>query len=186
MQILFIVLGLIGLTMTFFGVKWTFKSFKAKEIIGFPLSYLKKEFEIIRPGLFTLSIVGGGFVDNSGSFRVLVKRKDNQKVIDLKENFMKPRFSKNWKIGVEYLQFNISHPGLYKVEIENAEDLVVKKSMLKTKQVFQSPLPVENIEISIRETIPISKKLLGIIFLVLSVNMSAWGIMLGINPELFG
>lgn len=183
MQILFLVLGLI---LTFFGVKWTFKSFKGKEIIGFPLSELKKEFEIIKPGLFTLCVVGGGYVDNSGNFRTLVMRKDNQKIIELKENILKPRFRKNRKMGVEYLQFKISHVGLYKVEIENAEDLVVKKSMLKTKQVFQSPLSVEKIEISIKETIPISKKLFGIIFLVLGVNMSAWGIMLEVNPELFG
>jgi hypothetical protein len=186
MQILFIVLGLIGLTMTFFGAKWTFKSFKSKEIIGFPLNELEKEFEIIKPGLFTLCIIGGGYVNNTGSFRALVKRKENQKVIDLKENFMKPRFRKNWKMGVEYLQFKISNSGLYNVEIENAEDLIVKKSMLKTKQIFQSRLPIENIEVSIKETIPIGKKLFGIIFLVLGVNMSAWGIMLGINPDLFG
>lgn len=172
--------------MIFVGAKWTFKLFKAKEIIVFPLIELKKEFEIKKPGLYTLCIIGGGYVKNSGSFRALVKCKDTQEIIDIKENFIQPRFPKNWKMGVDYLQFKISNYGIYKVEIENAKDLIVKKSMLKAKQIFQSPLPVENIEISIKETIPIGKKLFGIVFLVLGVNMSAWGIMLGINPELFG
>jgi hypothetical protein len=57
MQTLFIVLGLIGLIMTFFGAKWTLKSFKAKEIIGFPLNELEREFVIINPRLFTLCIL---------------------------------------------------------------------------------------------------------------------------------
>lgn len=171
--------------MIFFGAKWTFKSLKAKEIIGFPLAEREKEFEIKNAGLFTLCIIGGGYVNNSGSFRVQIKGKDNQRTVYLKENFIKPKFRKNWKMGVEYLQFNISNYGLYKVEIGNPEDLIVKKSMLKIKRMFQSPLPIENIEILIKETVPISKKLFGIIFLVLGVNLSAWGIMLGINPDLF-
>ncbi|SFU65406.1 hypothetical protein SAMN05216480_111123 [Pustulibacterium marinum] len=186
MQILFIVLGFIGLTMTFFGVKWTVTSFKAKEISCFPFNNLKKEFEIKRPGQYTLSIIGGGFVGNTSNFHISVKTKDHQKIVDYEENFMRPRFRKNGKIGVEYLQFKISDSGLYKVEIENPEDLIVKKSIVKTKQFFQAPLAVENIEISIGETIPISKKLFGIIFLVLGVNISVWGIILGINPQLFG
>jgi hypothetical protein len=99
---------------------------------------------------------------------------------------MKSRIRKNWKVRVEYLQFKISRAGLYKVKTENVEDLIVKKSMLKTKHVFQSPLRIENIVASIKKTIPISKKLYGIIFLVLGVNMSAWRITLGINPKLFG
>ncbi len=172
--------------MTFFGVKWTLKSFKTKEIICFPLNEKEKEFEIINIGLFTFSVLGGGYVNNSGNFLATIKSKDNQKRIDLKENYIKTRFRKNWKIGVEFLQFKISNTGFYKVEIKNPEDLIVKKSMLKIKQIFQSPLPVENIEILIKETIPTRKKLFGIIFLVLGVNLSTWGILLGISPDIFG
>jgi hypothetical protein len=186
MQILFIILGVIGLAMTFFGVKWTLKSFRAKTIEIFPLIELRKEFEIIRPGLFSICIIGGGHVNNTGSFQVSVQHKDNKKTIDLKENYMKPRFHKKWKTGVEYFSLKIENCGIYKVEISNPEDLIVKQSINKSQHVFQSPLPIENIEISIKETVTISKQLFGIIFLTLGVNMSIWGIMLGINPELFG
>jgi hypothetical protein len=96
---------------------------------------------------------------------------------------MESRIRKNWKVWAEYLQFKISREGLYKVKI--VEDLIVEKSMLKTKHIFQSPLRIENIAASIKKTIPISKKFYGIIFLVLGVNMSAWRITLGINPKLF-
>ncbi len=186
MQIIFIILSLIGFTLTFFGVKWTYRSFKAKEIVGFPLIMKEQEFEISKPGLFALCIIGGGHVKNSGNFRVLIINTIDQKVIDLKENFMKPRFRKNWKIGVEILNFKVSNSGHFKVQIENAEDLIVKKSMLITERFFQSSLSIRNIEVMIKETIPVSKRLFGIIFLVVGVNMSAWGVMLGFNPELFG
>ncbi len=58
--------------------------------------------------------------------------------------------------------------------------------MLTAKQIFQTPLSIENITVSIQETITIGKKIFGIIFLVLGINASFWGIMLGINPNLFG
>lgn len=186
MQALFIVFGIIGLIMIFFGAKWTWKSVKAKEIVNFPFIESKKEFEIKNIGLFSLCILGGGSVNNSGCFQVQIKDRDNQRIVELKENTMKPRFRKNWKMGVEYFQFKISKNGWYKIEIKNPKDLVVKQSTLKIKQVFQYPVPTESLEVLIKETIPNSKKLFGILLLVLGVNISAWGIMLGINPHLFG
>jgi len=186
MQILFLALGLVGFIITIFGARWNFRSFQTKEIIGFSIIELEKEFVIKKPGLFTICIIGGGYLNNNDNFRILVKSKENQKVIDLKENCIKPRFRRNCKIGIEYRQFSISDSGIYKVEIENVKDLIVKKSMLKTKQIFQSPLPIKNIEVLIKETIPISKKLLGIVFFILGLNMFFWGIILGVTPELFG
>jgi hypothetical protein len=58
--------------------------------------------------------------------------------------------------------------------------------MLKTMQLVESKEPIENLRVLIKETIPIRRKLLGIIFLILGANMSAWGITLSINPNLFG
>lgn len=177
-------MGLIGLTMLFFGLKWSLKSFKSKKIIEFPILDSVKEFEIINPGLYSFCIIGGGYVHNSEGFKTLISNVGSQKSIDLEENIIKPRFRKNWKMGVEYLQFKINNIGNYKIEIQNPEKLIVKKSMLKTKQIFQSNQLMENIEILIKETIPVKKKLFGILFLVLGVNMSAWGIMLTLNPSL--
>ena len=186
MQILYIILGVIGLTMTFLGAKWSIKSFRAKEIINFPITHFKKDFEIIKPGLYALCIVGGASVNDAGNLRILIKHKDDQHVVELKEHLIKPRFRKKGKIGVEYLQFKILHSGRYQIELKNIDNLIVKKSRLTAQQIFQSPLSFENIEISIKETITIGKKIFGIIFLVLGINASFWGIALSIYPNLFG
>ena len=186
MQILFIVTGIIGLTMFFFGVKWFLKSFNSKEIIEFPFLDNHKEFEIKNTGLYTIQILGAAQITNSGQFTIRLINKDNQKNIALKDYFLKPRFRKNWKIGIEYLHFKITESGNYIIKLENQNSFVAKKSMLKINSPFQQNKPSNNLKIIIKEAITPSKKLLSILFLVLGVNISFWGILLTINPNAFG
>ncbi len=167
MQILVIVMGVVGIILLFFGIKWSWKSLKAKEIIQFPFSQDQTQFKIEKTGLFSLCILGGRYLANSGGFGAQI-------------------FRKNMKMGVEFFHFTISQSGGYILHLENQEDLIVKTSMIKIKQLFQSPQLTENLQVLIKETIPVGKRIMGIIFLVLGVNMTAWGIMLGIYPNLFG
>ena len=177
-------MGAVGLTMLFFGIKWSIQSVRPKAIVQFSLGDKEQNFVFSDEGLYTFCVLGAGYI-NTGEFEVRLSNQASKNEIEMLENFMKPRFRKDWKIGVEYLNFRIKIPGEYKLELINPESLTAKKSMLKAKQLLKSPIPATNLEGMIKKTIPISKKLFGIIFLVLGVNMSAWGIMLGINPNLF-
>ena len=172
--------------MLFFGVKWILKTLKAKEIIEFPLMEGERDVEIKRTGLFALYILGVRSVDYSPHFKIKIENRENGKTVTSKENAVQMRFHKKQKMGIEYLNFSISMIGVYKIKIEKPENLIVKQTMLRTIIPFQSSSPIENIQLLIKETVPISQKILGIIFLIVGLNLSTWGIMLGINPGLFG
>ena len=179
-------MGLTGLAMLFAGAKWSVESFKSNDIVEFPIIDKLKEFEIIKSGLYAVCIVGGFYVHNLAGFKTSIFNIHNQKQIDLKEPNLKFRFRKKWKVGIEHLHFRIIEAGRYKIEIQLPEKLTVKESMLTTKQPFQSSQPIENIEVLIKGIVPLGKKILGIVFLVLGVNLSVWGILLSIIPKLFG
>ena len=136
--------------------------------------------------IFAFCIIGGGYARNSNNFQVQIKRKDDEQIVNLKKTFIKPRVLKNNKIGIEYLQFNISNSGVYKIKIKNPEGLIVKESILKFGLIFKSNPPVKNIEILIKETTPIIKQFFGIIFLVLGLNLFMWSVILAINLDRFG
>ena len=181
MENLFILMVPAGLILFFVGGRWMYAALKSKEIIKFPLDNQKQEFRVDKPGLFSFSLIGGGYVKNSGGFRASVKRKEYHIKVESHEPFIKAIIMKNWRIGVEYLHFKISDSGIYIVEIDGVKDLVIKGSILKIKQLYQRSIPSKYIEVSIRETIPPTKQLFGIIFFVLGANITAWGIILGLN-----
>jgi len=170
MQILFILMGIVGLAMLFFGIKWSIESVRSKALVRFPLDNRTQEFELMDEGLYTFCILGSRFVGNSASYTTSLSNIENKEKVELVQNFLKPKFRVGWKIGIEYQNFRIRKSGQYKLELGNPNSLKGNSS---------------NLEGMIKKTIPVSKKIFGIIFLVLGMNMSAWGIMLGINPNLF-
>lgn len=185
MQILFLLMSFVGMILLFFGVKWIVKLFQLKDVVEFPIVEGIKEFEINKTGLYAVCIVGGAYIKYSEGFNIQILNVQNGKQLDLKENSLKPIFRKKVGTGVEYLQFNIQHIGRYKIEIHHAEKLIVKKSMLKIKQLFPSQ-SLDSIEILIQGKMPVGEYISGIVFLVLGANMALWGVILGINPNLFG
>ena len=165
MQILYLLIGLIGLIMLFFGAKWLLRS---KTVVKFTINKNIKEFKIGRSGVYAVCFMETRFFNNFGVFHIKIINSDNQERIDMKKNFLKWRFIKNWKKGVEYYQFKIQNAGNYRIEIDQAN-----KS-------------IHNIEVLIKESVTVSKKIFGILFLVFGVNISFWGIILAINPNPFG
>ena len=100
------------------------------------------------------------------------------------ENIIKPRFTHNWKLGVEFSQFRIDKIGKYTIKIQNAENLIVKPSMIFSIRYFQKELSTDSIQILIKESISTTKKFLSIIFLILGLNMAIWGFILSFIPEI--
>lgn len=101
-------------------------------------------------------------------YNFLISKDSSQYIIKSKENSTKWRFRKNGEMFIEHSIFNISETGNYNIKAE----------LLKPNQE-------QNDLIIIKETVSITKKILGILFLVFGVNGSFWGIMLSINPNVF-
>ncbi len=170
MQVLFILMGIVGLTMLFVGIKWSIESIRPKPLVRFPLSERTQEFELKDEGLYAFCILGSRFVGYPSSYTSSLSNMENEEKIKLVQNFLKPKFRVGWKIGIEYQNFKIRKPGKHKLVLGDPNFLRGNSS---------------NLEGMIKKTVTVTKKLFGIIFLVLGMNMSAWGIMLGINPNLF-
>lgn len=172
--------------MLIFGVKWMLATFRLKDVVEFPLSKKEEEFEISKLGRYALCIVGGGYVKGLEGLTVKLVHLESGEKIEVEEVLLKPRFRKHWKISIECLHFMINKSGNFRIEIEPPERLRVNRSMLIFKRSFQAPEPIENLSILIKETNPVIQRILGIVFLVLGANLLVWGIILRINPGIFG
>jgi hypothetical protein len=106
MQVLFILMGAAGLTMLFLGIKWSIQSVRPKAIVQFSLTDKEQNFILRDEGLYTFCILGAGYI-NIGEFKARLSNQASKNEIEMVENLIKPRFRKNWKIGVEYLNFRI-------------------------------------------------------------------------------
>jgi len=184
MQLIPIAIGIIGLGMFLLGIKWMIISMSKKDIINFNINDTQKEFKIEKEGFFSICIIGGGYVDGSNGFRIIIENTTTSKKIYPTEKTMKYRFRKNWKLGVEFSQFKVNEPGKYLIVIQNIQSLIIKPSMLRSKRFFQKKLSTEFIEVLIKESTSTSKKILSIVFLIVGGNMTLWGFVLTFMPEM--
>jgi hypothetical protein len=182
MQILFIFIGIIGLLFIVFAIRIFIKIKSKKEIAIFELNNNPKVIEFNTKGLHSICFIGVGFISDKGFFNVELK---NKKQIQLIKTFPRYSFWHSGKIGIEIWKFKIDETGLYELVFKNVSDLVAKKPMLMSKRFFQSKIKPESIRVLIKETIPVKYRILSIVFLVIGINAFAWGIIIGINPNVF-
>jgi len=179
MQLLYLTIGLTGLTMMFFGAKWLLRS---KTVVNFPIKEGSKEFKIKKPGVYAVCVMGGGLIKGFGQYNFQLSHSNNQRQIKLKRPILKWRFRKNWVMGVESAQFKISDVGGYKIEITNLSNAATTNSVKKKEHKSRPNPPIRGNQILIKATVSLLKKIAGIFFLVLGVQGSFWGILLAINP----
>ncbi|MFC0604136.1 hypothetical protein [Winogradskyella pulchriflava] len=146
----------------------------------FTLDSESKEIQLNSTGLYSLSFLGAGFVDNQGKFGAELKS-ENGKLIKLNKTFPNYRFRKNGTIGLEYWHFEISESGKYILTFENLNDLIAKHSMLISKRMFQKKINPKNLKILLKETISTKNRLFSIVGLVIGVNAVIWGILIGLT-----
>jgi len=176
--IYFILLTILGLIATFFGGKWSFKTLMAKSIASFKISETESEIEINKPGKYSICILGAGLIENLNDSSFTLINKNNNKKIPLKELLIKPRFSKNMKLGIELIEFSILDPGNFILTIKDYDKLKAKSSQLFLKNLTSPNIDINTTTIIVRETQSLIKKIGAIILLVLGVNASAWGFIL--------
>ena len=57
--------------------------------------------------------------------------------------------------------------------------------MLVSKRLFQKKLPIEKIDIIVKETSSSSKFIIGLLMVVFGFNIAGWGMILAFNPQVF-
>ncbi|WP_100616056.1 hypothetical protein [Confluentibacter citreus] len=183
MQAIFLLLGIAGLAMFFFGMKTLIKKYKSKTIAELNFTENPSEINIKKKGLYAVCFIGGGHANNKDKFDLQITNNGNK--IDVLEKQIKFKFRHNGKLSTEFYHFEIKNIGKYKFEFKNIADLEVKESMLLSKRMFQNTLPVNNVGIVIKETSSNSKFIIGLLMAVFGFNIAGMGIILAFNPQLY-
>ncbi len=165
----------IGIILLYFGGKWIIKMLKPKEYAELTVEDTEMPFFIEAPGLFSVGFVGGKYVRIPDEFLIEIKDQHNQQPLQLTKKTLKYTFLRKWRPGVEGFHFNIQSAGEYVVSIRNLDKVVVSKI------IFSKPLPTEQILVVIRESLSLPKRVMGIIFITLGINMFVWGILLSLG-----
>lgn len=179
MQIIFLLVGILGLVMFFLGMKTLIKIYFNQAIAELNLSenLTEKNFEKI--GTYSLCFVGG-YVNNKGNFDLYISNNGMQ--LDVYEKQMKFRFKHKGQLATEFYQFEVESIGKHKFEFKNIADLEIKKSMLLLKRIFQNQVTNNNVEIVIRETSKTSNFIISLLMAVFGFNIAGWGFILAVNP----
>jgi len=183
MQIMFFLIGVIGLVMFLIGGKMLIKKYKNKIIRELKLTDNWNEINFEKTGLYSVCVLGGGYANNLGNFEAKITNNGNE--IETVEKQMKFKFHHKGKLATEFYQFEIENPGIHKLIFKSIEDLEVKESMLVSKRLFQTKLPIEKIGILVKETSSSSKFIIGLLMTVFGFNIAGWGVILAFNPQLF-
>lgn len=182
MQIIFLLIGIIGLVMFVFGIKTLIKNYR-NEIIS-ELKLTENEINFQKIGTYSICIVGGGYANNLGNFETQITH--NETKLNTIEKLLKFKFHYKGRLATEFYSFEIENLGIHKIFIKNIEDLEVKESMLVSKRLFQKKLPIEKIGLIVKETSSSTKFIIGLLMTVFGINISIWGIILTFNPQLIG
>ena len=181
MQIIFLLIGIIGLVMFFFGGKILIEKYRNKIISELKLAENEINFEKV--GSYSICVVGGGYANNLGNFEAKIT--NNGTELDTIEKQLKFKFHHKGRLATEFYQFEVESPGIHKIIFKNIEDLEVKESMLVSKRLFQKKLPIEKISIIVKETSSSSKFIIGLLMTIFGFNIAGWGIILAFNPQVF-
>ncbi len=184
MQIIFLLIGIIGLIMFYYGFRIFIKKYRCKTAIA-ELDFNENSTDINfkKSGLYSISFIGGSYANNTGNLDVTITN-DNEDV-EIVEKLIKGSFLYNNKIGTEFYQFEIENPGLYKMQFYNIDNLELKQSKLVSKRSFQNNLPIENIRVIVKEAITNFKYIFSILLMVFGFNIAGWGMILAFNPSIF-
>ena len=119
---------------------------------------------------------------SSGNFQAQLVQRENQEPIPLKEHAIKPGGNNS----LEYFQFEVPRPGWFQLNLQNQRSIKMKPTILLVSRFFQRAVPVEELTIRVKQSISLSKRLFGILLMILGANFCGWGFILAFNPGLLG
>ena len=165
--------------MVAYSFKMFLKGMRINPIGVFNLEDNSHEFEIERPGYYSISILGAGFVRELQ--RVTIKLTLNN-VYDLEVgvHMIAPRFRKDSRMGIEYWGFSTSGIGRCTITLSNMEYIEAYDSMLIPQRVFESPIDHSKLKVIIHPSLPPIHKVASVFSLILGVWLVVAGILVWI------
>ena len=108
MQIIFLLIGIIGLVMFVFGIKTLIKNYR-NEIIS-ELKLTENEINFQKIGTYSICIVGGGYANNLGNFETQITH--NETKLNTIEKNLKFKFHYKGRLATEFYSFEIENLGI--------------------------------------------------------------------------
>lgn len=104
----------------------------------------------LNKGKYDLFISGGYFYHNNGSFRVRISNVLNNQKIPIESTRRRKGNHNGTLRTAQYGAFQLPSDGEYVIRIENPNDLIVKRSMLFSVNLFLPAIPANKVFIVVR------------------------------------
>ena len=156
-------MGFLGASLIILSILWLLKiSIKNKAISIFGLIENDKTIYFQSSGKFSISTVKGRFVEVKNGFNVLITQNFKNSIPLTTQNLkFGIRTYINFHVGNEFLRFDVSESGSYKIEIENPEFLIVKEPKFGAKRVKER-IETSEIELAVIKFYPFWHRLVSI------------------------
>lgn len=183
MQLVFISGAILGLVFAYFGIRKVITFYWTKPLLSCKLVDGTESFSVQERKDYTIFVTGGMFVSESKGYSVEILDQFGGR-LELESSLFKQRlFYKSQRL-VEFLNFK-AEPGNYRIVQAGSEHMVVKTHRHPFLRVFSSKLPQDRLGILIRRRISPLSFGLSIALSVIGLQMTAWGIILTLNPQIF-
>ena len=123
------------------------------------------EVDIVKPGVVGVEIVGGYHVNREPAFPISVSF-DGGSRVPLQIPMIPFKLNRRRNRAVEFAQFPAFETGAYRIQIGDVSKVRVYRSMLSTQRAFANPVPVSDLSICIKESLPWGQRLLTIMSVV--------------------
>jgi len=152
-------------------------------IAVFNLEDNSHEFEIQRPGYYSISILGAGFVRElqSVASKLILNDLDD---LEVGVHLLAPRFRKDGRMGIEYWGFSTSGIGRCTITLSNMKYIEAYDSMLMPERMFESPVDHSRLKVIIHPSAQPLYKYISVVSLVLGVWLVVIGILVGLDIPL--
>lgn len=185
MQLTFIFIGIISLLVLIYSVRLFIRQLKLKEIVVFDLIERTKSFEIVESGIHSICIFGLSSDFTVSELKVSLST-PNGKEINLTKNKIRYSYLRKGIRTFEQWSFKAHHSGTHKLNLKNLEEFLSKNPFLTSQKPFSNrKTETKSLKILVKQSVSTKHRLISIIGLVLGVNGLFWGIIMGINPNIF-
>jgi hypothetical protein len=157
---------------------WSLKvllQFFTKPIAVFRFEDATHQFEIGKPGYYSISVLGAGFIHLVQ--RVAIKiTSDNDDGSNVRIHHVTFFSTTEGRKEIHCWGFSISHAGNYILSISNLDQIDAYSSMLRSKRIFESPIDHSKLRILIHQSVKPAYQLAAILALILGTNLIFHGI----------
>lgn len=165
---------LTGFILLVWSLKVIFKFYK-KPIAVFRFEDATHQFEIDKPGYYSISVLGAGFIHLVQ--RVAIKiTSDDSDASNVRIRHVTFFSTTEGRKEIHCWGFSISHAGKYILKISNLDQIDAYSSMLRSKRLFESPVDHSKLRILIHQSVKPTYQLAAMLALILAINLIFHGI----------